>query len=331
MPTILSYVAVQNGKPTRTSFEALTRARAVAEQQGAALAAVVLAPDAAALATEAGRYGAATVYAVTDPVFRHHLNTPVLSALQAVIERAQPAVVVFPSTEGVKDVLGALAVRTGAAVLPDVARFEVTADGAVEAVRPVMAAKFLARVRAEGAAGAPVLVSVRAGSYEAREAPVAVRVEAVPFAFDEGSLRQTLREVVGATAGTVDLADARVVVAAGRGVKDETARRLVEALAGVLGAAIGASRAVVETGMFPATAQIGQTGKVVSPDLYVGVGISGAIQHVAGMANSRVIVAINQNPDAPIFNVATYGIVGDLYKVLPPLIAAIKERKAVAA
>ena len=324
MPTILSYVAVQHGKPTRSSLEALSRARAVAQQRGAELTAAVLAPDAAALAGDLGRYGAQTVYAVSDPIFKSPLNTPVLQALEAVVERAQPEVVVFPSTEGVKDVLGALAVRTGAAVLPDVARFEVKDDGSVEALRPVMAAKFLARVRAEGK---PVLVSVRAGSYEATEAPAEARVEAVPFALEEGSLRQTLREVVTSAAGAVDLSDARVVVAAGRGVKDEEGKRLVEALADVLGAAIGASRAVVESGMVPATAQIGQTGKVVSPDLYVGVGISGAIQHVAGMANSRVIVAVNQNPDAPIFDVATYGIVGDLYKVLPPLIEAIKQRK----
>jgi electron transfer flavoprotein alpha subunit len=191
-----------------------------------------------------------------------------------------------------------------------------------------MASKFFARVRAEGS---PVLVSVRSGSYEAREAPVEAKIESVPFSFDESSLRQTLREVVGAATGGIDLADARVVVAAGRGVKDAEGKRLVEELAEVLGAAIGASRAVVENGMFPATTQIGQTGKVVSPDLYVGVGISGAIQHVAGMTNSRVIVAINSNPDAPIFDVATYGIVGDLYKVLPPMIEALKQRKAVAA
>ncbi len=327
MSTVLSYVALQGGQPTRASLEVLTRARRLAEAKGADLAAAVLAPDAAASAEVLGRYGARTVYAVSDPVFARHLNTPVLDALAQVVERVRPALVVFPSTEGVKDVLGALAVRTGAAVLPDVASFD-WADGGVEALRPVMAAKFLARVRAEGA---PVLVSVRAGSYEAEEAPGEARVEPVAFSFDEASLRQTLREVVQAATGGVDLADARVVVAAGRGVKDEEGKRLVEELAEVLGAAIGASRAVVESGMFPATAQIGQTGKVVSPDLYVGVGISGAIQHVAGMTNSRTVVAVNTNPDAPIFDVATYGIVGDLYRVLPALIAEIRRRKGVAA
>ena len=327
MSTILAYVAVQNGSPSRASLEVLSRARQIADGQGATCAAVVLSPDASAVADELARYGAQKVYTVSDPIFARHINTPVLTALEAVIAEAQPSIVVFPSSEGVKDVLGALAVRTGAAVLPDVASVEVK-DGGVEALRPVMAAKLMARTRAEGDL---VLVSVRAGSYEAVEAPTEAAVEEIVFSFDEATLRQTLREVVGSTAGTVDLSDAQVVVAAGRGVKDEAGKQLVEELADVLGAAIGSSRAVVESGMFPATAQIGQTGKVVSPDLYIGVGISGAIQHVAGMSNSRVIVAINTNPDAPIFDVATYGIVGDLYKVLPILIEEIKKVKAVAA
>ncbi len=335
MPTILSYVAVQGDKVSRASLEVLTRCRRIADARGWTLAAVVLAPDATAAAAEAQRHGAATVYAVSDPVFRQHLNTPVVQALADVIGRARPAVVAFPSSEGVKDVLGALGARLDAAVLPDVAQFEVVDGGApdtaaVEALRPVMAAKFLARVRAEGE---PVLVSVRSGSYRAEavsgEAGAASgTVENVAFAFDAGGLAPTLREVVSAIGGTVDLAEASVVVAAGRGVRDEEAKRLVEELAEVTGAAIGASRAVVELGLFPATAQIGQTGKVVSPELYVAVGISGAVQHWAGMQNSRVIVAINRDADAPIFRQATYGLVGDLYKILPPLIEELRRAKA---
>jgi electron transfer flavoprotein alpha subunit len=147
-------------------------------------------------------------------------------------------------------------------------------------------------------------------------------VESIPF--QAGNLHVILKEILASAGGQVDLNEAQVVVAAGRGVKDEEARRLVDELVAVTGAAIGASRAVVETGMFPATAQIGQTGKVVSPTLYFAVGISGAIQHVAGMANSKVIVAINKEADAPIFQYATYGLVGDLYKILPPLIAELK-------
>ena len=325
---ILAYLATPGDRVSRAALEALTRARQVAADAGAPLAAVALAPDAARFADEAGRYGAEQLYAVSDPVFAQPLNAPVVDALAAVIEQARPSVVVFPSSEGVKDVLGALAARLGAPALPDVARFEL-AGGGVEALRPVMAAKFLARVRAEGGAGGrPVLVSVRSGSYAAEEAPVQAAVEAVPFSFDAGRLRQTLREVVRGTAGAVDLAEATVVVAAGRGVRDEEARRLVEELAAVTGGAIGASRAVVESGMFPATAQIGQTGKVVSPDVYIAVGLSGAVQHTAGMSNSRVIVAINRDPDAPIMRMATYALVGDLYRILPPLIEELRRAKA---
>lgn len=326
MSTILTYVAVQRGNPSRSSLEVLSRASQIAGLQGGTCAAVVLSPDAPGVADELGHYGAEKVYTISSLFFEQHINTPVLAGLEAVISQVRPSLVLFPSSEGVKDVLGALAVRMDASVIPDVASFEMK-DGGVDALRPVMAAKFMARVRAEGEL---VLVSVRAGSYEATEAPTESSLEEIPFSFDESALQQTLREVVGSTTEMVDLADAQVVVAAGRGVKDEAGKQLVEELADVLGAAIGSSRAVVETGMFPATAQIGQTGKVVSPDLYIGVGISGAIQHVAGMSNSRTIVAINTNPDAPIFDVATYGIVGDLYKVLPILIEEIKKAKAVA-
>jgi electron transfer flavoprotein alpha subunit len=321
MPTILTYAAVQGDHLTRASLETLAAARSVAAAKGLDVASVVLGQSAAGCADELGRHGAATVYAVSHPSLAEPLNVPVLGALTAVIERAKPAVVVFPSSEGVKDILGALAVRVGGTAVPDVSRFEVSSDGSVEAVRPVMAAKFLSRVRvAAPAGGGPILVSVRGGSYEASEAPVSPRVEDVAVDFDAGALRQRLREVVRGSAGTVDLSEARVVVAAGRGVRDEEGKRLVEELARVTGAAIGASRAVVDMGLFPATAQVGQTGKVVSPDLYFALGISGAIQHTAGMSNSRTIVAVNKDPDAPIFKVATYGIVGDLHKVVPVLV-----------
>jgi electron transfer flavoprotein alpha subunit len=145
---------------------------------------------------------------------------------------------------------------------------------------------------------------------------------------EPGDLRQTLREVVKAATGHVDLSEAEVIVAAGRGVKDEEGRRLVGELAGLLNAGVGASRALTESGAYDPSLQIGQTGKVVSPQLYIAVGISGAIQHVAGMSNSNVIVAINKDPDAPIFEVADYGIVGDLYQVLPAFIDAVRQLKA---
>lgn len=320
MNGILVVVAVQDGRVKRSSLEVLSRARVVAAELGVDCSAVVLHPDAAGFAAEVHEYGASTVHTLSDPIFSSHLNTPVLAGLEAVIAETRPRMVAAASTEAMKDVLGALAVRVDAAVLPDVASFAASADR-VSSERPVMAAKMMAET---STTHPRVLVTVRSGSYEATKAPVDGAVKAVDFTFDEANLQQTLNEVVRSTTDAVDLSEAAVVVAAGRGVRDDTGRTLIEDLASTLGAAIGASRAVVETGLFPATAQIGQTGKVVSPDLYFAVGISGAIQHAAGMMNSRVIVAINKDADAPIFQYATYGLVGDLFKILPLLTEELK-------
>lgn len=323
MSTLLVYIAVNDGKIKRSSLEVLSRCKALADAQGHTVAALVIAPNAASYANVIAAYGAETVYTIDNPLFGSHLNAPLVAVLAAAVRHIDPAVVAFASTEAVKDVLGALAVDVEAAVVSDVAAFDLV-DGGVEAVRPAMAAKLMMRTRTTGDR---VLVSVRSGSYDAVEQPADATTEEIPFTFDQTTVQHTVREIVSSTDGTVDLSEATVVVSAGRGIKDDAGKALVDELAELLGAAIGASRAVVETGMFPATAQVGQTGKVVSPDLYFAIGISGAIQHVAGMTNSRVIVAINKDADAPIFKYATYGLVGDLYKILPVLIAEIKKIK----
>jgi electron transfer flavoprotein alpha subunit len=320
MSSILVFVSTGEGRIRRSSLEVLSHARRQASAAGLAVDALIVDPDPHAVVDGVAAYGPRRIYTVEDPVFRAPLNAPMIQALAAGCRVSEARVLAMASTEAVKDVLGALSVRLTAPALPDVSDFTVLAEG-VEALRPVMASKQMARVRAEGS---PVLVSVRSGSFEAEQAPSTPEVVPVPFTFDEDSIGQSLRELVRGTGGSVDLSEARVIVAAGRGVRDEEGKRLVEELAGLFGGAIGASRAVVESGLFPATAQIGQTGKVVSPDLYFAVGVSGAIQHVAGMINSRVIVAINKDAEAPIFKVANYGLVGDLYRILPPLIAALR-------
>lgn len=325
MSAYLCYIPVQQERPTRAALEVLTHLRTLARRDGAQLAACVLHPEADRFVEALKLYGVDQVYLVKHPALDRHLNAPVLAALEAVFRAAQPALMALPSTEAVKDVLGALATRVGAAALPDVSAFDTGAS--ITATRPVMAARVLADTEATTQ---PVLVSVRAGSYDARpaESPSEPDVVEVPFDFDTATLRATLREVITGTTGQVDLSEADIIVAAGRGVRDEAGKQLVEELARELGAAIGASRAAIEAGLFPASLQIGQTGKVVSPTLYIAVGISGAIQHVAGMAGSKVIVAINKDPDAPIFNIATYGIVGDLYQILPLLLEEIRRIKA---
>ncbi len=345
----LHLLTVQNGGIKRSSLEVLSRGRELVSSMGehggdngAELHAVVCSPevvdwDAAKWSAEIGPYGVNTVWMATDEAFKEHNNQALLSGVQAAHAQAtgngtKASVVAMASTEGVKDILGALSVRLGVSVIADVSEFEVSRedDGVqLSATRPVMASKAQTKVQASAQ---HVMVSVRSGSYgilengDGQKAGTPI-LQPVSIEDADSKLHTQIREIITAAADTIDLNEAEAIVAAGRGVKDETAKALIAELAGVLNAGIGASRALTEAGVYDPSVQIGQTGKVVSPQLYIAVGISGAIQHVAGITNSKVIVAVNKDADAPIFEVADYGIVGDLYEVLPALIAEIKRRK----
>lgn len=323
MSSILTYIAISEGKIKRSSLEVLSRSTQLANEHGLASEAVIIAKDASSYVNMVQRYGASKIYIVESPIFNQHRNAPLLSALSKTIDISKPKVVAFASTEGIKDILGALAANKKAGVVADVSSFEIMAGG-VKAKRPMMAAKIVGNVEVNNEI---VLVSVRSGSYELLENPKEATIQNIEFTQNEDELKAILREIISATGDTIDLNEAESIVAAGRGVKDEEAKALISELASVLNAGIGASRALTESGVYDPSLQIGQTGKVVSPQLYIAVGISGAIQHVAGMANSKVIVAINKDADAPIFEVADYGIVGDLYKVLPPFIEELKRIK----
>jgi len=321
MSTILTHIAITDGKIKRSSLEVLSRAKQLADQGGHSVEAVILDPDASSFTGQVAKFGASKIYTLENPIFKNHINTAILRGLSKVTELAQPSIVAFASTEGTKDILGALAAHLDAAVLPDVSSFDVNGE-TVQAARPVMAAKIMGNVEAKGDI---ILLSVRSGSYDLVENPVDAEIVPVDFTIDDEQIKATLREIISVSGDTIDLSEAETIVAAGRGVKDEEGQQLISELASVLNAGIGASRALTESGVYDPSLQIGQTGKVVSPQLYIAVGISGAIQHVAGMANSKVIVAINKDPDAPIFEIADYGIVGDLYQVLPPFIEELKK------
>ncbi|HEX6982810.1 MAG TPA: electron transfer flavoprotein subunit alpha/FixB family protein [Balneolaceae bacterium] len=323
MSTLLAHIAISDGKIKRSSLEVLSHLRKQAEEHGHTLEAVIIDTEASNYIDQVKKYGPSKIYTVEDPVFKNHINTPLLKALSKVMDEANPYVFAFASTESTKDVLGALAANKDAAVLSDVSEFELTDDG-VKAVRPVMAAKILSK---NVAIDDQILISVRSGSYDLSEAEADSEVVSIDFSIDAGEIKSTLREIISASGDKIDLSEAETIVAAGRGAKDEEGQKLVAELASLLNAGVGASRALTEAGVMDPSLQIGQTGKVVSPQLYIAVGISGAIQHVAGMANSKVIVAINKDPDAPIFDIADYGIVGDLYKVLPPFIEELKKIK----
>lgn len=324
MSTLLTYISVNDGKIKRSSLEVLSRCNELAEQHNLISAAIIIDKDAAVLAKQLKAYGPSVIYIIEDPVFKNHLNTPLIRALSMAIEKINPNILAFASTEGSKDILGALSANRGAASLSDVSEFELT-DTGVKAKRPVMASKIISAVEANDSL---VLITVRSGSYDAVERPADSKIEVIPFSINDIDLKMTLKEIITASGDKIDLSEAETVIAAGRGVKDEEGRKLIDELASVLNAGIGASRALTEAGVYDPSLQIGQTGKVVSPQLYIGIGISGAIQHVAGMANSKVIVAINKDPDAPIFDIADYGIVGDLYKILPPFIEELKKIKS---
>jgi len=323
MSRLLTYISVKDGKIKRSSLEVLSRCNELASKNGQSSAALVVDTNASDYVDALKKYGPDSIYLIEDPIFKNHLNTPLIRALSLAIDKTEPSVVAFASTEGSKDILGALAANLKTASLADVSEFELT-DNGVKGKRPVMAAKIIAAVEAEGS---PVLLTVRSGSYDVIEKSSEPDVENIDFSFSEDELHITLKEIISASGDKIDLTEAEAVVAAGRGVKDEEAQNMISELASVLNAGIGASRALTEAGVYDPSLQIGQTGKVVAPQLYIAVGISGAIQHVAGMANSKVIVAINKDPDAPIFDIADYGVVGDLYKVLPPFIEELKKLK----
>ena len=323
MSSILTYIAITDGKIKRSSLEVLSHCKDLANTNGLRCEAVIIDEHASSFTSEVSNYGASKIYTISEEIFSRHQNGSLIRALSTVIDASSPKVIAFASTESTKDILGALAANLNAGVVADVSSFSIDGDKVV-AQRPMMAAKIMGNV---DVSGNTIVVSVRSGSYDLKVNPTESEIMELSSGIAEKDLRSTLREIITATGETIDLNEAEAIVAAGRGVKDEEAKQLITELATALNAGVGASRALTEAGIYDPSLQIGQTGKVVSPQLYIAVGISGAIQHVAGMANSKVIVAINKDADAPIFEVADYGIVGDLYKILPPFIQEIKNIK----
>jgi electron transfer flavoprotein alpha subunit len=318
--SILVVMDHSEGKPRRVALEALSTATALNLGPVSALA---FGPGAAELAGAAGQHGAQELLALSDPPFARYSSDACAAALAAVVRERLPRVVLFGATAFGKDLAPRVSGLLRAGLVSDCTGVEAQGDSIV-VKRPVYAGKAFQRVRI---VGAPALVSIRPNVQPVRTsghgpAPVTVPAVTVPEP----------RAVVTATernqGETVELTEADRIVSGGRGMKSGENFKLLDELAAVLGAAVGSSRPVADEGWVPHSYHVGQTGKVVSPDLYVAVGISGAIQHVAGISNSKCIVAINSDPDAPIFKVANYGIVGDLFQVVPALTAALREHMA---
>jgi electron transfer flavoprotein alpha subunit len=324
--SILVFIEQRDGRVRAISREALGAATRLAATLGGPVVGVCPAaadPGLAAL----GEAGAERVLLAAHPAFAAYDAAGYARAVAAAAESSKPAVVLFGASTMGRDLAPRVAARLGAGLASDCIALTVE-GGRLVAWRPVFAGKALQKV-AFPKAPAPALATLRPKVF----APVALggkiaAVEPMAVDFDAAASRAKVLRVAAAGVGKVDLTEAEVIVSGGRGMKGPEHFQLIEDLAAALGASVGASRAVVDAGWRPHSEQVGQTGKTVSPKLYVAVGISGAIQHLTGMTSSRCIVAINKDAEAPIFKVADYGVVGDLFEVLPALTEAVGKLNA---
>jgi electron transfer flavoprotein alpha subunit len=323
MSTILIVAEAQpDGHLRKASLNAIAAGRDLARKVGGPLHLAVLAQDPAPLAEQLKPYGAAVIHTVASPAFAHYLAESFAPAVSALASSIGADFVGAAATAQGRDLLPRVAARLKAAMASDVTAFSGSGTD-ITFTRPMWAGSVIAEVRVK----TPVKAfTVRATEFAAAEqGGAAAEVKAFPPPPEVSSAPTAFVAFNEVKSARPELTEASIVVSGGRGTKGDF--KEIEALADELGAAVGASRAVCDAGWVPNDYQVGQTGKVVAPKLYIAAGISGAIQHLAGMKGSKTIVAINKDPEAPIFQVADYGIVGDLFKVLPELRAAIHASK----
>ncbi len=323
MACILVFIEQREGEIKKPSLQALSEARRQASGAGWNVCAAIAGSNLGDLPASLGAYGAATVYVADDPNLERYSAEGYAEVVKAAAARCEPTAIFFSATALGRDLAPRAAARLGVGAMADVTGLTLEGDSFI-ATRPVYSGKAFATVDTAGVR--PQVISLRPNVFAAEEAGGSAEVVALDGL--DLSIRAVVQELVQAGGGELDVAEADVIVSGGRGIKGPENFALIRELADTLGAAVGASRAVVDAGWIPHNHQVGQTGKVVSPSLYIACGISGAIQHLAGMSSSKVIVAINKDPDAPIFKVADYGVVGDLFDVIPPMIEAIKKLNA---
>jgi electron transfer flavoprotein alpha subunit len=322
MAGILVFIEQRNGNLRKASLEALSEATRLASAASLPVNAVLVGHGIGARAADLGKYGAGKVFVADEETLGRYSAEGYAAAVRAAVEKCEPAAVFMAATALGRDLSGRLAARLGWGCLTDVVKVQIE-GGSVVATRPVYSGKALATV---DGAGKSVVVTLRPNVFKAEPGGSTAAVEPLPQT--GANIRAVVKEILEKEGGELDVAEADVIVSGGRGIKGPENFALIRELAKLLGAAVGASRAVVDAGWIDHAHQVGQTGKVVSPSLYIACGISGAIQHLAGMSSSKVIVAINKDPEAPIFKVADYGIVGDLFQVVPAFVDEVRKLKA---
>ncbi|HEU4343798.1 MAG TPA: electron transfer flavoprotein subunit alpha/FixB family protein [Candidatus Binatia bacterium] len=313
------YAELSDNKITPITLEMLTKATEVGRGE-----AVLLGPAPDDAAQTLAKYGASKIYRSSDPIYRDYLTLPAVETVAGLIQKYQPAVMLFASSYAGRDLAANLSARLDCGAITDVGDFELK-DGTVEATIPALGASYqnTSTLVSQGTK----LLLVRPKSFEPKTNEQTLSVEEVPAAADEALRKIHMKERVAVKREGPQLDGAKAIVSGGRGLKGEENFAMLQQLAELLGGAVGATRAAVDAGWVPYAMQIGQTGKTVKPDLYIACGISGAVQHLSGMKTSKTIISINKDPDAPIFQYSDFGVVGDVFKVIPQLIEELKKRK----
>ncbi|MCD6305174.1 MAG: electron transfer flavoprotein subunit alpha/FixB family protein [Deltaproteobacteria bacterium] len=314
----------RDGEIRKISYELVSEGRRLADALGQELTVVLLGADIKDKAGEFGAYGADKVLVADDPRLEPYTTDAYVAVISQLVKANDPALLLLGASVQGKDLAGRLAARLDVAMAQDCTAFAVE-EGNLVATRPIYAGKAYAKVTFVNSW--PQLATARPKVMAVNEPDPSrtAEVSDATFTLDDAELKTKVVEALRDESGKVDLTEADKIVSGGRGMKGPENYNILEELADVIGASVGASRSAVDAGWRPHTDQVGQTGKVVSPNLYVACGISGAIQHLAGMSTSKIIVAINKDPDAPIFQKADYGVVADLFDVVPALTEEAKK------
>ena len=329
MSGVLVVVEYRNGAITRSSLEALAAGQSLAKQLATDCCAAVLGEGIASLAGELSGKQLAKVFAVEHPLLQQYTADGTTIALQQLVEKLAPAYVLFPHTYQVRDFAPALATRFGQVLISDVIAIHPDPEAGPTFVRQLFQGKLKADYR-PAAPPAPCFVSIQAGAFRAdslESAAPPAPIESFSPSIEPAQIRTTPSAPFREAAHTVDLTAAPVIVSVGRGIREQENIALVQTLADALGAELAASRPICDAGWLPMERQVGSSGQTVSPKLYLAIGISGAIQHLVGMKGSRTVIAINKDENAPIFEVADYGVAADLFEIVPALTKAVLAAK----
>lgn len=327
MSEILVLIDHSDGAPRKLSLQVLTAASQLAQARGGSVSAVWVGSGGADSAEILGTHGAAKLYVADDATLTSYVTLPAVEVLEAAVQASGADTVLFGSTNHTKDVAARLGIRLNAGVITDATAVEADSDGRITATKEVFGGDMI--TTATIAAGKTQIIGIASNAYPVETPGTgAASVEPLAVTLSDAAKKASITSVEKqGGADRPDIAEAAVVVSGGRGLGNAEGFQLIEELADLMGAGVGASRAATDAGWYPHRFQIGQTGRTISPSLYIGNGVSGAIQHRAGMQTSQNIVAINKDKEAPIFQIADFGVVGDLYKVVPKLIEELKARK----